>query len=366
MHFLRAGPARGHAGRVRIEDLDYDLPLERIAQEPAARRDASRLLVLRRAGGALEHRAFRDLPGLLRPGDLLVLNDAAVFPARLDLRRATGGRFDALLLEPLPGEALRWEALVNAHNKLRPGERLAVERGEGAEAILEERRAGAWVVRFEGTTDVRALADRAGRVPLPPYIRRERGGDPRDPLDRDRYQTVFARDPVAAAAPTAGLHFTPELLRACADRGVGRAFVTLAVGPGTFRPVKTARLEDHPMHAERWGIPGEAAGAIRAARAAGGRVVAVGTTVVRTLEAAAAASPDGLPRAGEGTTDLFLLPGHRFRSVDALVTNFHLPRSTLLALVMAFAGREAVLAAYAEAVRERYRFFSYGDAMLLL
>ena len=348
---------------MRIEELDYDLPEGLIAQEPAARRDASRLLVLDRGSGAITHRAFADLPSLLRTGDLLVVNDAAVFPARLDLRRPTGGRFDALLLEPDPTDPLRWEALLNAHGKLRAGERLAVERADGVFLVPEARRAGGWTVRFEGADDVRALAGRAGRVPLPPYIRRDRGADARDAADRERYQTVYARDPVAAAAPTAGLHFTPEVLRACEERGARRAAVTLAVGPGTFRPVKAERVEDHRMHSERWRIPVAAADAVRAARAAGGRVVAVGTTVVRTLEAAAAASPDGLPAAGEGSTDLFLLPGHRFRCVDALLTNFHLPRSTLLALVMAFAGRDAVLAAYREAVRERYRFFSYGDAM---
>jgi S-adenosylmethionine:tRNA ribosyltransferase-isomerase len=289
-----------------------------------------------------------------------VVNDAAVFPARLDLRRATGGRFDALLLEPLPGEPLRWEALVNAHGKLRPGERLEVERGEGAAAVLEGRRGGgAWTLRFEGTADVRALAARAGRVPLPPYIRRERDGDPRDASDRERYQTVYAREPVAAAAPTAGLHFTPATLAACAARGIGRTAVTLAVGPGTFRPVQAERVEDHRMHAERWRLPEEAAAAIAAARARGGRVVAVGTTAVRVLEASGGA-------AGEGSTEIFLVPGHRFRCVDALVTNFHLPRSTLLALVMAFGGVEPVRAAYRVAVREGYRFFSYGDAMLVL
>ena len=348
---------------MRIEELDYDLPVALIAQVPAAERDGSKLLVLPRGEGPVGHRRVRDLPDLLRPGDLLVVNDAAVFPARLDLRRPTGGRFDALLLEPDPADPLRWEALVNAHNKLRRGERLEVERAEGVRVVLEERTRGAWRVRFEGTDDPRAVADRAGRVPLPPYIHRERGADPRDPEDRRRYQTVYARDPVAAAAPTAGLHFTPALLAACEARGVRRAAVTLAVGPGTFRPVKCARVEDHPMHAERWRIPGGTADAVRETRAAGGRVVAVGTTAVRTLEAAAAASPDGLPREGAGSTDLFLLPGSPFRCVDALLTNFHLPRSTLLALVMAFAGRERVLAAYAEAVRRRYRFFSYGDAM---
>jgi S-adenosylmethionine:tRNA ribosyltransferase-isomerase len=351
---------------MRIEELDYDLPPGLIAQEPSAERDAARLLVLRRATGGIEHRVVRELPDLLRPGDLLVVNDAAVFPARLDLRRATGGRFDALLLEPAPGDPLRWEALVNAHDKLRVGERLAVERAEGVSVVLEERRRGSWTVRFEGTEDVRAMAEVAGRVPLPPYIRREKGSDPRDALDRGRYQTVYARDPVAAAAPTAGLHFTPALLDACAARGIYRAPVTLAVGPGTFRPVKTALLEDHPMHPERWRVPAATAVAVRAARGAGGRVVAVGTTAVRTLEASAGASPDGIPREGEGATSLFILPGYAFRCVDALLTNFHLPRSTLLALVMAFGGKDAVLAAYREAVRERFRFFSYGDAMLVL
>ena len=351
---------------MRIGELDFDLPEDLVAQVPAERRDGARLLLLRRGAGGAAHRAVADLPGLLRAGDLLVVNDAAVFPARLDLRRATGGRFDALLLEPLPGEPLRWEALVNAHNKLRAGERLAVERGEGAAVVLEERRAGTWTVRFEGTADVRGLAARGGGVPLPPYIRRERGEDPRDGLDRERYQTVFAREPVAAAAPTAGLHFTAELLSACEARGVRRTAVTLAVGPGTFRPVKAERVEDHPMHPERWWIPPEAAAAVRETKEAGGRVVAVGTTAVRTLEAAAAASDDGLPRPGTGSTDLFILPGHRFRCVDVLLTNFHLPRSTLLALVMAFGGVEEVRRAYAEAVRARYRFFSYGDAMLVV
>jgi S-adenosylmethionine:tRNA ribosyltransferase-isomerase len=348
---------------MRIEDLDYDLPDGLIAQEPAAERDGSRLLVLRAETGALEHRAFRDLPSLLDPGDLLVVNDAAVFPARLDLRRSTGGRFDALLLEADPADPLRWEALVNAHDKLRVGERLAVERADGVAVVLEARRGGSWTLRFEGTADPRATAEAVGRVPLPPYIRRAKGSDPHDPEDRRRYQTVYARDPVAAAAPTAGLHFTEELLAACAAGGIERASVTLAVGPGTFRPVKTPLVEDHVMHAERWSVPAETADLVRATKAAGRRVVAVGTTAMRTLEAA---TVDGVLRAGSGSTDLFILPGYGFRCVDALVTNFHLPRSTLLALVMAFAGREAVLGAYREAVRERYRFFSYGDAMLLV
>lgn len=350
---------------MHIDELDFPLPPELVAQEPAAERDGSRLLQVRRAEGEFHHRAFRDLPDLLRRGDLLVVNDAAVFPARLDLRRPTGGRYDALLLESDPQDPLVWTALVNAHGKLRPGETLVVERGEGAAVYLERRRGGgAWTVRFQGTDDVPALLHRAGRIPLPPYIRRD-GDGASDAADRERYQTVYARDPVAAAAPTAGLHFTPALLDRCAEGGVRRASVTLAVGPGTFRPVKTEQVEEHAMHGERWILPEETAAAVRATREAGGRIVAVGTTAVRTLETAAALAPDGLPRAGSGETRLFILPGHRFLCVDALITNFHLPRSTLLALVMAFAGKDLVRRAYAAAVEERYRFFSYGDAMFL-
>jgi S-adenosylmethionine:tRNA ribosyltransferase-isomerase len=349
---------------VHISELDYDLPDGRIAQEPAQRRDESRLLVLPRESGDLVHARFGDLPAHLREGDLLVLNDAAVFPARLDLRRVTGGRFDLLLLEPLEGEGLRWEALVNSHNKLRVGERLSVERAEGVEVVLEHREPGRpWHVRFEGTDDVLAVADTAGRVPLPPYIRREKGSDPRDDADRERYQTVYARDPVAAAAPTAGLHFTDGLLEACRSRGVETATLTLAVGPGTFLPLKSEQVEDHPMHPESFVVPQATTEAVRSTRERGGRVVAVGTTAVRTLEAVS--DDEGVPRAGPRETDLFLLPGHRFRCVNAMVTNFHLPRSTLLALVMAFAGKERVREAYAEAVRGDYRFFSYGDAMLI-
>jgi len=338
-------------------ELDYELPGELIAQEPVEPRDASRLLVLPRSAGEARHLRFADLPELLEPGDLLVLNDSRVIPARLEGRKESGGRCELLLVEPLGEGGPRWRALGQSSKPLRAGGRL---RFPGLEAEVEEIEGdGLVAVRFDREgADLEAALARAGRVPLPPYIRR-----PPSPADRERYQTVVARAPGSVAAPTAGLHFTEELLARLDRRGVGRATVTLHVGPGTFLPVRAARLEDHRMHAERFAVPAGTAAAFAAARARGGRVVAVGSTVVRVLETAA---EDGGLRQGAGRTDLFLLPGHRFRAVDGLLTNFHLPRSTLLALVCAFGGRERVLAAYREAVARRYRFFSYGDAMAIL
>jgi S-adenosylmethionine:tRNA ribosyltransferase-isomerase len=353
---------------MRLSELDYDLPAELVAQVPVEPRDASRLLLLPRAGGEARHLRFSDLPELLAPGDLLVLNDSRVLPARLVGRKASGGRVELLLVEPVddgaPGAAGRpagagslWRAMGQASKPIRPGARLELG---GLAAVVER-------VEGEGFLEVRfalppgaleEALERVGRVPLPPYVRREPS-----PADRERYQTVVAREPGSVAAPTAGLHFTPELLGRLAARGVERTAVTLHVGPGTFLPVRAERLEDHRMHAERWRVPEGAARAFAAARARGGRVVAVGTTVVRVLESAAA---DGELRAGAGRTDVFLRPGHRFRAVDGLVTNFHLPRSTLLALVCAFGGTARVLEAYRGAVAARYRFFSYGDAMALL
>ncbi len=365
---------------LRIEDFDYDLPEDRIAQTPLEPRDASRLLVLSRTDGRIAHRTFRDLLELLRPGDCLVLNDSRVLPARLVGRRPGGGRAEVLLLRrsATGGGAEVWEALVRPARRLRPGASVlfgegdgaltatVLERGKGGEAVLRLSPAGgtASAQSADGTAGetsdaagrVDRLLRRLGRAPLPPYIRA--------PLaDPERYQTVYACEEGSAAAPTAGLHFTPELLAAIQDRGVAVARLTLHVGLDTFRPVQVERLADHRMHAEFYRLPEEAAALVNATRARGGRVVAVGTTAVRVLETCAAG---GGVRAGEGWTDLFIFPGYRFQAVDALLTNFHLPRSTLLMLVAAFAGREAVLAAYEEAVREGYRFYSFGDAMLIL
>jgi S-adenosylmethionine:tRNA ribosyltransferase-isomerase len=344
---------------VRLDELDYDLPVDRIAQEPSARREDARLLVLDRVARGVVHRGVGDLPELLRPGDVLVVNDTRVLAARLIARRRTGGRVEVFLVERR-GDA--WEALVRAGGRLEAGELLVIE-GAGAVRLEESLGQGRWRVRGEGT-EIEALMAHAGRMPLPPYIRRE-DEDPRADLDRERYQTTFARVPGAIAAPTAGLHLTPELVGRIEASGVEIARLTLHVGLGTFEPVRTERLEDHVMHEERYEIPPETAAAVRRAKAKGGRVVAVGTTCVRALEDAAGRTSDDLPESGVARTRLLILPGYRFRVVDALLTNFHLPRSTLLALVAAFAGRERVLAAYEEAVREGYRFFSYGDAMFL-
>ncbi len=342
---------------MRLSDFDYALPEELVAQEPVTPRDASRLLVVR-PEGAFEHRRFAELDRLLAPGDLLVFNDTKVIPARLVGRKESGGKAEILLCEPLAGGlGRRWRAMGQASKPIRAG---AVLSFDGLSArVVEAEGEGFYVVELdrEGEALEAALA-RAGRIPLPPYIRREP-----DARDRDRYQTIWARAPGSAAAPTAGLHFTEALLARLDARGVRRTAVTLHVGPGTFLPIRADAIEDHRMHAERYEISGAAADALAACRARGGRVVAVGTTSVRTLESAW----DGTRVApGAGRTALFVRPGHAFRAVDALVTNFHLPRSTLLVLVCAFGGTARVLAAYRESVAARYRFFSYGDAMLLL
>ncbi len=319
-----------------VADFDYPLPQELIAQQPLAERDASRLLVLPRREGAPEHRGMRDLPALLQPGDLLVANDARVIPARLLGRKAeTGGKVELLLVEPLGG----------------PG----VEVFGSFVEIVQIRGGGEMVVRLPLEGDALwEFLDRAGELPLPPYIEHKPG-----PQDLERYQTVFARERGAVAAPTAGLHFTPALIEALRIRDIQFEKITLHVGPGTFLPVRAQRTEDHRMHSERYSVPPAAAEAIASTRASGGRVVAVGTTSLRTLEASQG-------RAGEGATSLFITPGYDFRAVDGLLTNFHLPKSTLFMLVSAFAGIERVKAAYAEAVARRYRLFSYGDAMLMI
>ena len=343
---------------MRLSDFDYDLPERLIAQEPVEPRDASRLLVVPRSGGPLRHLRFADLPDLLAVGDLLVLNDTRVIPARLLGRKRSGGRCEILLLEPLEGPGgARWRAMGQSSKPLRPGSRL--DFGGLSAAVEEAEGEGFFAVRFDRAGEELAKAlEREGRVPLPPYIRR-----PPTEADRERYQTVVARVPGSAAAPTAGLHFTDRLLGRIAERGVARATVTLHVGPGTFLPVRTEEVERHRMHAERYRVPEEAAAAFAACRTRGGRVIAVGTTSVRTLESAL--EGPGL-RPGWGRTDLFIRPGHSFRAVDALLSNFHLPRSTLLMLVCAFGGRERILEAYRAAVAHGYRFFSYGDAMMVI
>ncbi len=342
---------------MKLSDFSYELPEALIAQDPVTPRDASRLLVLPPGGGAPGHRAFAELDQLLAPGDLLVFNDTKVIPARLVGRKATGGKVELLLCEPLEGGlGRRWRALGQASKPIRAGATVELD---GLVATVEAAEGeGFYVVSLdrEGEALLEAL-ERAGRVPLPPYIRRAPSA-----RDRERYQTVWARAPGSAAAPTAGLHFTGALLARLAARGVARTAVTLHVGPGTFLPVRGDSLEGHRMHAERYEVPAAAAAAIEACRARGGRVVAVGTTTVRALESAF----DGarvVP--GAGRTTLFITPGYAFQVVDLLVTNFHLPRSTLLVLACAFGGQERVLAVYRDAVAAGYRFFSYGDAMLL-
>jgi S-adenosylmethionine:tRNA ribosyltransferase-isomerase len=346
---------------VLVSDFDYALPSQLIAQAPLARRDDARLYLLDRTG-ADGHAAVRDLPSLLPDGALLVVNDTRVIPARLRGRKPTGGRFELLLVEPLASDdgLSHWRCLGGASKPIRPGP-LALD-GNGAPACAVIETNGEWVdvVLDVAPAELPRILERIGEVPLPPYIRRE-GAPPVD--DRDRYQTVFARAPGAVAAPTAGLHFTPELLAALEARGIRRVAVTLHVGPGTFAPLRTDDVDQVRLHAERYEISDETARAVAAARAEGRPVVAVGTTVVRTLETAA--TDDGTVRARSGSTQLFVRPGHRFRAVDAMLTNFHLPKSTLLMLVAAFAGRDRVLAAYRAAVDAGYRFYSYGDAMLI-
>lgn len=343
---------------MRPSDFHYELPARLIAQRPLAERSASRLLVLDGQSGSLADRALRDLPALLEPGDLLVFNDTRVVAARVRGAKPTGGQVE-ILLERITGET---QALVQmrASKPVRPGAQ--VRTASGTVRVL-----GRQDDLYSIATPEPALAffEHTGEVPLPPYIER-----PVEPDDRERYQSVFARAPGAVAAPTASLHFDVALLAALAARGVMHTCVTLHVGAGTFQPVRTADVREHVMHAERFELSETASAAIARARRAGRRVVAVGTTVARVLETVAArASPEvaatDLVRPGSGDTRLFILPGHRFRAVDALLTNFHLPESTLLMMVAAFAGREPVLAAYAHAVRAGYRFFSYGDAMFV-
>jgi S-adenosylmethionine:tRNA ribosyltransferase-isomerase len=354
---------------MNIADFDYSLPSELIAQTPIEPRDASRLLVVHRATGALEHRSFRAIGEYLRAGDLLVANRSRVIPARLRGRKVpSGGNVELLLVATRPDRGPdHWEALVRPGRRIREGQRLTFGDDALLAEVLERTPSGGHVVRLESPAgDVVAALARVGLVPLPPYIRTQLA-------DPERYQTVYARIPGSAAAPTAGLHFTPELLADLGARGIGLAYVTLHIGLDTFRPIEEADVAQHQIHSEEIELDEATAARVNATRAAGGRIGAVGTTAVRVLESAALAAEQGADQDSHavvapwrGRTSLYIVPGHRFRAVDVMLTNFHLPRSTLIVLVSAFAGRELILRAYAEAVAGRYRFYSFGDAMLLI
>src|SRR5437870_6380936 len=348
---------------MRASDFEYDLPAELIAQDPLPDRAASRLPILDRASGSMRHAAFPVLVDLVAPEDVLVLNVSRVIPARLHgMRdagsgmRASGGKAELLLVRELPDRT--WLAMGHPGGKLKPGRRVTLG-DDSAVEIVEMLGGGLRRVKFVGQLDAAATLAKYGTVPLPPYIRR-----PPRLEDRERYQTVYAEHDGSVAAPTAGLHFTPELLERIKRRGTAVATLDLQIGPGTFKPVEVADLADHRMHAEAYRVSDDAAELINARRKAGGRVWAVGTTVVRTLETVAA--PDGTIRPGAGDTCLFVYPPYTFRAVDRLLTNFHLPRSTLLMLVCAFGGHERVMGAYGEAIEQRYRFYSYGDAMAIV
>ena len=358
-----------------VSDFDFHLPEELIAQQPPTQRGASRMMVVDRslpiADSSSTDRQFGDLPSLLNPGDVLVLNDSRVIPARLFARRANArgkqkpsGQIEVLLTHP-EAEG-NWQALVRPGRKVRPGDHLIFDDPTGAPAldaeVLSSGDFGARTLRFEPVSDFFATLDRIGHMPLPPYIKRDDAS-----ADRDRYQTVFATQRGSVAAPTAGLHFTPAIFDQIQARGVQIAKITLHVGLGTFAPLRVQHLSEIHLHTERYTLPAETADVLNCARAEGRRIVAVGTTVVRTLEHCAqlAESTGSELTAHTGETSIFIAPGHRFRIVNAMLTNFHLPQSSLLMLVSAFAGRERALAAYAHAVRERYRFFSYGDCMFL-
>ena len=339
---------------MKKSDFFFELPEELIAQSPAERRDFSRLMRLGRSSGETEHRRFYELPELLEEGDCLVLNDSRVIPARLFGKRETGGAVEVVLLRDRGGDT--WECLTRPGRKTRIGTTLHFGDGELSATVTDEIEGGNRLLRFHYNGIFLETLERLGKMPLPPYIHEEL-------RDTERYQTVYSRVSGSAAAPTAGLHFTRELLAAIENKGVKTAYLTLHVGLGTFRPVKAENIEDHEMHAEYCIIPRETADTINTARKNGGRIIAVGTTSCRTLESRAEA--DGTISEFSGFTNIFIYPGYEFKCVDGLVTNFHLPESTLIMLVSALAGRENVLKAYEEAIRERYRFFSFGDAMFI-
>ena len=340
---------------MKTKDFWYDLPEELIAQTPLERRDASRLMVMDRRTGAVTHRHFYDLIDYLKPGDCLVMNDSRVLPARLLGHRPTGGAVEVLLLRDLGNK--HWECLCKPGRKMQAGSEVIFGNGELTATVREVREDGNRIVEFHYEGIFLEVLERLGRMPLPPYIKAELE-------DQERYQTVYSREVGSAAAPTAGLHFTKELLEKIREKGVKEAFVTLHVGLGTFRPVKAEEVTDHHMHAELCMMNAETAELLNRTKAEGGRIICVGTTSCRTLESLV--NEDGTFQAASKWTDIFIYPGYTFKAMDGLITNFHLPESTLVMLVSAFAGREHVLAAYEEAVRQRYRFFSFGDAMCIL
>jgi S-adenosylmethionine:tRNA ribosyltransferase-isomerase len=339
---------------LRVSEFDYVLPIELIAQRPAPVRDESRLLVLNRATGDIQHRIFKDLPVFLTPNDILVLNDTRVIPARLRGKKRTGGKAEALLLRRITDNA--WEALVNPARGCGVGVELIFGDGRLTGKIVDRTEAGTRIIDFKYKGNFWNILAELGETPLPPYIKDKSNPD-------ERYQTIYARNDGASAAPTAGLHFTNELIEGIRARGIKVAFTTLHTGLATFRPVKEEFVEDHRMYKEHYEITPEAAAEINSVKGAGGRVVAVGTTTVRALESA---GREGRLTPGVEETGLFIYPGYKFRVVDAIITNFHFPRSTLLMLVSAFANREMVFKAYEEAIREKYRFYSFGDAMLII
>lgn len=342
---------------LKTEDFTYHLPAELIAQEPLPERDHSRLLLFHRKTGELEHHFFYDLPSLLEPGDLLVLNDTRVLPARLFGRKKGGtGRVEILLLRCLNEST--WEIICSPGKKARPGAQLIFGEGQLEGEILKVLNSGNRIISFKSFgNQLSSLLNELGKTPLPPYIKKEL-------RDGERYQTVYSREKGSAAAPTAGLHFTPLVFKKLQQRGIDWVFLTLHIGLGTFRPVKTEFIEDHQMHSEYYSISGAAVEKINQTKKAGGRVIAVGTTCCRVLETQC--NEKGLLQEGQGETDIFIYPGYKIKATDALLTNFHLPRSTLLMLVSSFSGKENILRAYNEAVRLKYRFYSFGDCMLLI
>ena len=340
-----------------VKDFTYHLPQDLIARHPPAQRGGSRLMLLDRLSGSISEDTFSNLQDYLRPGDLLVMNDTRVIPARLFGRKPTGGMVEIFLLRRLSSGQELWECLLKSSKKMREGQEILLE--SGMIAIVRSRSVSEnWLVEFCGHEPFDIWVEREGHIPLPPYLQRDDCSN-----DRERYQTVIARQPGAVAAPTAGLHFTHELLTRLAAKGIETTFLTLHTGLGTFQPVRVENVEEHKIHTERFVIPPDTAELVKRTKAAGGRVIAVGTTSARTLEYSAQQS--GVVAAGSGEADIFIYPGYHFKVVDALVTNFHLPESTLLMLVSALAGREHVLEAYREAIERGFRFYSYGDAMFI-